>query len=325
MVTSLSREQLSDLARPVIDLVERFGFQWEFDFEHPTPDPARRIQIRDEKHYAPAAMVSLIRAAMKRGDKFPPIVVTKDDYIVDGATRTTAASKNGYPTIQAVVLDVTYEAAKESEARRLSALGAAFNARHGKGIDRNEIARAVQTIGTDPSYTATRIAALIGVTEATVQGYLAERKGRERATNLGFHVNGSLSAAKLRTLGRQSEYLNDGPFKELFALVDATGMSDKEIKDLAKRMREAKSDDGAIDVVNQEREARKDQIAEYKASGKSKPPASAKLRQRLGFILAFAENPKELLEYNGNLAKEHADTIERTIVVLQNVLKAQEA
>jgi ParB-like chromosome segregation protein Spo0J len=325
MVTSLSREQLSDLARPVVDLVEKFGFQWEFDFEHPTPDRERRVQIRDPKHYAPPQMVSLLRAAMKRGEKFPPIVVTQDDFLVDGNARTEAAQKNGYPTIQAIVIDAKYEGAKESERRRMHALGAAFNARHGKGIDRKEIADAVETIGADPSYTATRIAALIGVTEATVQGFLAEKKGRDRATNLGFHVNGSVSAAKLRTLGRQSEYLNDGPFKELFALVDSTGMSEPEIKDVAKRMREAKSDEGAVEIVQAERETRKDQIAEFKASGKSKPPASAKLRQRLGFILAFAENPRELVEHNPNLAKEHADAIERAIIVLQSIAKGQGA
>ena len=185
MVASISRDQLADLAKPVVDLVERFGFHWEFDYERPMPNLGRRIQIRNEKHYAPPAMVTSIRDAMKRGEKLPPVVVTQDDYLLDGSTRVTAAQRIGFPHIQAVILDVTYESAKESEKRRLAALGAAFNARYGKGIDREELRGAVEQIGSDPTYTATRIAALIGVTDTVVQSLLAEKKARARAEKLG--------------------------------------------------------------------------------------------------------------------------------------------
>ena len=323
MVNSVQREQLSDLAKPVVDLVERIGFEWEFEFEHPLPELATRIQIRAEKHYAPATMVARLREAMTRGDKLPPIVVTHDGHLVDGNTRVTAAQRNGFPNLQAVVLNVELDRATEAEVRRLNTLGAAFNARHGKGIDREEIRRAVEQLGNDPNYSATRIAALIGVTDGVVQSLVSELRARRRAEALGLHVNGSVNAARLRTLGRVAENLNDEPFKELFTLVEDSGMSVGEINAVVKRARDEKSDQGALAVLAEEKESRRQQIAEYKASGKSVPPNAGKLRQRLGFILGFEADPRELLEHNPALSKEYVEALERSIEVLQSVLKAQ--
>jgi hypothetical protein len=314
---------MPDIARPVVDLVEKFGFQWEYDSEYLLPDLAHRLQIREDKHYAPASMVAVVRAAMKLGEKLPPIIVTVDGHIVDGNTRVTAALRNKFPTIRAIVLSVKYEGASDPEMRRLRGLGAAANARHGKGINREELRWAVDHMGTDPKYTGTQIAALIGTTDATVQNLLAEKKAKDRATNLGLHVNGSVNATKLRTLGRQSDYLNDEPFKELFSLVEDTGISDKEIRELVQKARETKSDEGALDVIAHERQVRKDQIAEYKASGKSVPPAAAKLRQRLGFILGYEQNPRELIEHNPQVAEEYTVMIRKSIKVLEEAMKAQ--
>ena len=262
---------------------------------------------------------------MERGERLPAIVVTDDGHLVDGNTRVTAARRNKSPYIHAVVIDVNFEEATEDERHRLWTLGAAFNARHGNGINREELRRAVAQIGSDPTYTATRIAALIGVTDRVVLGLLAEKKARDRAEVLGLHPNGSINAARLGVMGRQSEYLNDEPFTALFSLIEDTGMSVSEIKDVAQRVRDAKSDQGALEVLNLEKEARKDQIAIYKASGKSVPPTAAKLRQRLGFILGYEDNPKDLLEHNPGLAEEHVAYIDRSIAVLQVLKEIQEA
>jgi len=138
--TNTTREQI---ARPVLDIVERFGFKWEVEDEYPLPDLAQRIQIRQEGNYAPNAKVMEIRSAMERGERLPPIVVTQDGHLVDGNTRVTAARRAKMPFIHAVVIDVDFEGSTEEETRRLWTLGAAFNARHGKGINREELRRAV--------------------------------------------------------------------------------------------------------------------------------------------------------------------------------------
>src|ERR1700689_4493413 len=156
MASIKTRQQLPDLAKPTADLIEKLGFTWELDFEYPTPDAARRVQIREEAHYVPREMVMRIAAAMARGDKLPPIVVTTDGYLIDGNTRTAAAQHNKYPSIQALVPNGSYENCTEKVERRLKLLGAAFNARNGKGIDREEIRKAVVAIGQDPTYDGTR-------------------------------------------------------------------------------------------------------------------------------------------------------------------------
>ena len=254
----------------------------------------------------------------------PPIVVTKDGHLIDGSTRVTAAIRAKRPTIHTIVLDVRYEDASDDERHRLWSLGAAFNARHGKGINRDELRRAVSEIGDDPTYSAVRIASLIGVTERVVQTLLHEKTARDRAEELGLHVNGSINAPRLRILGRQSAKLNDEPFKAIFALVEDTGMSVGEIRDLSKRVIDAKADDGALVEITQEREARKAQIATYRASGKAVPPVAAKVRQRIGFILGYEDNPQDMLEHNPALAADYRSSIERSIKVLQTVLDAQE-
>ena len=68
--TMVTREQI---AKPVVDLVEQFGFKWEDVDEYSLPDLSHRIQIRNESNYAPAGKVSEIRAAMERGDRLPPL------------------------------------------------------------------------------------------------------------------------------------------------------------------------------------------------------------------------------------------------------------
>ena len=325
MASIKTRQQLPDTAKPAADLIEKLGFQWELDFEYPTPDAARRVQIREEAHYVPREMVMRIAAAMARGDKLPPIVVTKDGYLIDGNTRTAAAQHNKYPAVQALVLTDSYEGATEKVERRLRMLGAAFNVRNGKGIDRQEIRKAVEAIGADSTYDGTRIAALIGVTDGTVKSILAEMKARRRADDAGLHLNGSVGAAQLQRLGQASEKLNDEPFRQVASLAQDTGMTAAELREVIRQMYEAKSDDGALAVVEEHRRARREQIAEYRASGKSKPPPAAKLRQRLGFILEYEAKPADLIEHNPDVNGRHRDEIERAIAVLKAVLAASPA
>ena len=320
MASIKTRQQLPDLAKPTADLIEKFGFQWELDFEYPTPGAAKRVQIREEKHYVPRSMVMQIAAAMGRQEKFPPVVVTADGYLIDGNTRTAAARHNKQPFIQALIVQDKYEGATDKVARRLRLLGAAFNARHGKGIDREEIRKAVEFIGEDSTYDGTRIAALIGVTDATVKSMLSEMRARRRADSVGVHLNGSVTATPLRVLGQASDKLNDEPFAAVAALAQDTGMSGTELRDVIRQMHDAKSDEGALVVVDEHRAARREQIAEYRASGKSKPPPAAKLRQRLGFILEFEKSPRDLAELNPEVVAKHREQIRRSIAILQAVL-----
>lgn len=321
-----SRDQVDAIHQQVVEMVERFGFEdWKLDYEFPTPDGTKKIQIRSEEHVAPRAEVAKIKAAKKRGEKFPAIVMTSDGFIVDGNTRDAADLSNGNPYTVALILDQKYEGATESQLRALTALGAAFNARHGKGIDKQEIRRAVMRIAEDPNYTATRIAALIGVSETVVTALINEKKARDRAERLGLHVNGSLSGTKLKLLGRQAETLNDEPFLQLFRLAEDTGMTQGELGDVIKRAKEEKSDAGALKVLQEEREVRKDQIQQYKLTNKAIPTAATLVRQRLGFILNnYSGNPHDIVEYTPGKSQEYKDMLEKVIILLERALAEQD-
>jgi hypothetical protein len=321
--TITDHNKLPDEARTTANLIKRLGFNWELDLRYPTPDPSsKRVQIRDEKHYSPTAEVSKYAAAMARGDKFAPIVVTRDGYLLDGNTRSEAARRNKYPDITAFVLDRDWEGAPEQVKRRMHLLGAGFNIRNGRGIDRKEQMDAVLAVGTGTDYDAARIAALLGVSAGFVNGVLSEQKARERAQRLDIHVNGSVPSSQLRRLGQAP--LNDEPFKVMLKLTQDAGLSVGEINELIKKVRDAGSDSAALELLTQVREDRKDQIAEYSAVGKSRPAHSSQLRQRLGFVLGFEDNPSALVELNPTLVDTQRDILTRTITVLTNALALQE-
>src|SRR5258708_32944699 len=92
-LTPKDRDKLPDWAKSTASKIEDLGFRWEFNWEYPVPDldTVQRVQIRDEAHIGQASEVRLYAEAMKRGDKFPPGVVTQDGRIVDFNTRARAA------------------------------------------------------------------------------------------------------------------------------------------------------------------------------------------------------------------------------------------
>jgi hypothetical protein len=327
MSKGTDRQSLPEWARQFFDTVELFGFHPRFEHDYPTPDFKKRVQVRAEKHVAPPAEVRKYAEAMRRGEKFPPIVMTKDGYTVDGATRIGAALKNKFPGLPALVLDESFEGASEQSVQRFVGLGAAFNLRNGKGIDRAEIRKAIERLGANRAYDATRIAALLGVTEAVVRAIMQERRARERAARLNIVIDGNINASQLKAVGRAEKSINDGPFAELLSLIQDAGLSTKEIADLVKKIKAAKSDDAAIQILEDDREARHEQIAMKKATGgKTITPNSSKLRQHLGFVLKFMNgHAHEAVERNPALHGEHLRVVENSILALQHIAEHQRA
>ena len=297
MVTITDRSQMPEQAKTGLDLLERFGFKAKFVSDYPTPELTKRLQIRDEKHYAPRAEVDKIANVMRLGEKVPPSIMSSDGYTVDGNTRNGAAIKNKYPHIEALVLTEKWDRAPEDVRRRMRALGAAANLRNGKGIDRNETRQAIENLHDDPNLDSTKVAALLGVTETTVRGIVAEKKARDRAQQLGIDLGERMSSVQLKRLGTQSD-MNDAPWGELAKLTRDAGLSASEISTIIKAVKEQKSDEGAMKFLATEFDVRQRQIAEHKMSGRKQPSPHAKLRQSIGFVLKQRENLDDLIERN---------------------------
>lgn len=325
MSTTISKALLPDAAKPSVELIEKLGFSWKLDASYPTPTVAQEVQIRDENHRGPSSQVAQYAAAMRNGDQFAPIIVSGDGYTIDGNTRARAAAKNGYLTVQAFILDDNWIGGSEKVQRRMHALGAAFNVRNGRGIDRNEIGNAVKELAKDTIFSAARISALLNVSEYTVYAVLSEQRARARATDLGLTVNSKVPGGHLKKLGDAGNKLKDKPFVELLALIQDSGLSLRETQDLIRAVVEAGSDDEAVALVQKDRESRREQIAEFRAAGRSRLPVSAQLRQRLGGILAHANNPTALAENNPTVAAEHLRMMRTAVLILNTAIRYQEA
>ena len=316
---------LPDYAKPTAARIENLGFKWEFDYKYPiqAPDTVQRVQIRDAAHEAPAAEVTRYAAAMKRGDQFPPGVVTRDGRYVDFNTRAKAAWKLGWPDFPAFILNVRFDSSTDSEQERLLLLGAAFNTTAGKRLDRKEVADIIRKVAGNPDWTVPQVAKLLGLTENTVKSVFAQFRAEDRAEKLGVHLNGSITESNKAMLGQRSEKLTDPPFAEIAKLTQEAGLTSEELRDLCNRVQEAGTEDDKVAIVRAEREARDAQIAHFKATAKKKPPESVNLRKRLGWIAGFNANVTELLDYNPGTAAEYLKQVEEASDLLKRLAEHQ--
>jgi hypothetical protein len=273
---------LPDNAKTIAEQIERLGFKWELRWDHPvqSPDEWQRVQVREVDHVAPASEVARYRQAMKRGDKFPPGVVTRDGVFVDFNTRAAAAHKLGWLTFPAFVINVQHENAIPADRARLRLLGAALNTKGAKPLSRSEISDIVRQVVTeDGDYTAEKVAQHLGVTAGMVRNILAQFRAEQRAERLGVPFNGTVSGTTRAILGQRSDKLMDGPYRDLVRLTQDAGLTGEELRTLCTAVEAATvSDDARRAVIAQEREQREGQIAHFLATGRSRPPLALELR-----------------------------------------------
>lgn len=321
--TITDRKNLPDNAQPIADQIEKLGFKWEFNYQYPLPNPdkVQRLQIRAIP--APAPEVQKYAAAMKRGDTFPPGVVTRDGRFVDFNTRAKAAWKTNRRDFPVFVLSASYESASETERERLFMLGAAFNSHGPKPLTRSELADLVSKIkGSD--WTAERVAALLGVTTSRVSTVFAQRKAEQRAERLGVPFNGSVTSSTRSMLGQRDEKLNDRPFTEITRLTQDAGLTTEELRDLCNRVQaETGSDEEKVAVVDAERKAREAQIDNYKATSRRRPPLSSETLKRTRYLEGFEGKVADLVDYNPNTGADYLASVERAVQVLTALAQAQ--
>lgn len=280
-----------------------------------------RVQIRDAKHVAPTARVKEYAERMKV-EQTPPILVTRDGYLVDGNTRIKAARKNGRKHLPAVVIDIDYHGGDARTLARLEALAAKAN-RHGEPLDKTEKREAVRELVRD-GWANDVISMFVGVVTSVIGQIKDEIAAEDKFARVNFVPNGKVREASLRALGKAAD-LNDEPFLLLTQLTGDAGLNTPEIRSLAKKVREAGSDTAAISLLNEERKLRQAQIEEKALTGYGKPPMSRQLRQHLGFVNKHGQDGDKLVERNPDYMDAHIEAIKTSMDVLASTLSKQEA
>ena len=283
------------------------------------------MQVRDVGHYEPKESVARYAVQMNHTE-FPPIVVTQDQWIVDGNTRVGAKLLRKEKFFPALVLDTKYEGASQKRKDELHALAATLNAQEGVPLTGKETRRAVRTF-ISLGWLNEQIARSIGVKPTTVTQVRKEIDAERKLERVGLATNGdkdSIKGAALRALGAKDVVsLNDIPFKTLAELARDADLNAKEILDTAREVREAGSDQAALAKLEELRAEMRDRIQQKKLTGTGKPPLSRQVRQHLGNVLKFEGRESELLETDPDVSPKHIAAIEKTIEILTKVLSMQ--
>ena len=305
--------------------IERLGFAYSEvpQFDLTRLSEKRRVQVRDPKHYAPKDSVEQYAVAMEHTE-FPPIIVTSDDWIVDGNTRVGASLLRKNKFFPAIVLEVAWKGASTKQQNELVALAATLNQQGGARLTKQEI-REVASRLVDLGWKAEQIGRAIGLKTAGVTAVRREIDAAAKLRRVGVDPNGAMKGPSLRALGTKDVLaLNDVPYKELATLATDASLNAGEITGLAKEMRGTGSDQGAIDKVQALRTEFADRIKERELTGHGRPPVSRQLRQHLGFVNKFEGREQELIETNPEVFATHAESITRAVRVLSAVLEMQE-
>jgi hypothetical protein len=312
------KEDLPPYAQASVQRIEEFGFGWRFFADHKLGDITNRVQVRDTDKLAPPAEVSKYAQAMKRGDQFPPAILTGDGVLVDGSTRTEAVNKNNWRTFPAFELDVLYHKAPDSVKRQLKYLGSGFNLTHGRGMNTANLMRIVDDLALDDD-TPQDLARRLHIPNSTANTLLNASKARKRAERLGIVLNDNLTNSHLRLFGAKSPLYTDPVFASFILLAQDARLSITATTDLARRLAASGTENERLEVLAEERSGYRDIIS----GGATSPSRAAQLRRSLGFLIG-QDDADTLAELSPEASETHVKTLIAAADRLNKVIAAQQ-
>lgn len=317
---------MSAVPTSVVAEIERLGFEYtevpQYDLSK--LDPKRRVQVRESEHYAPKDEVQRYAVQMRQSAAaFPPIVVTADDYLLDGSTRTGACLLNDRKDFPAIVLSISFEGSTDRQKNMLRALGVTLNQLNGRSLTKKEMRENCRTM-LELDWKVEQIARAIGMQPGVVFQVKKEINAETKLAKVGMGSNGDLRGASLRALGAPKALaLNDAPYRDLATLAADAGLNAKEIGSAAEAVKEKGSESEQVAYLAGLRNENANRIRERQLTGEAKPPVSRQLRQRLGFVNKFLGNEAELVENHHDVIAQHIDSLKIGIDVLTKALDIQ--
>jgi hypothetical protein len=221
-------ESWPDLIREMSRLRLPAKYELEYDLDQLDIEN-RRVQCRDSNHVAPPETTARFAIQMAHS-MFPPIIVTRDAWTVDGNTRVAAKRERGEHSYPAFIIDLDYKGASDQDARRLNILAATLNCRGGLVLSFEERRRAVEDMIAE-NWLADQIARAIGVTKSVVTQVKHEVSAQARLSAFGIVGSRQISIGALRALGTPEVLaLNDAPYRALAALAIEAGLTPGEFR-----------------------------------------------------------------------------------------------
>lgn len=296
-----------------IEQIWKHGFTADLTEGIKTPDGTKMVQVRDEKFLAPPRQVSQYAADVRNGDVFPPVIITRDGYIVDGNTRVQAYLKSGVKTITAFRLHVDYAAATPAQRRDLESLGTGMNGKNGAGMNRGNIEALVMRWYA-PGDNPRTLAAKIHFPEASVRRIFKIQEGRKWLTRIGVEdPDGCLKGGHYELFASWNEKMTDVILATVVTLARDARFTISETGKLGQDVIGLKNEIARLDLIEERRRANDDRIKGL--SGKPSP--AGQFRQALGHVLAFRDNPVSGVEQVS--AKDgNAEDRQRTQEMLEN-------
>ena len=311
----------------VLELV-RLGWEensaWRFLEEVDIPDRNHRHQVRNEADLAPIEDVNLYAENMRQGDRFPPLVITSDGYLIDGNTRAEAAMKltpKGKRAIfPAVVLEAAYEGATQATLDRFTIIGVASNNKHGKKMKAKDVEAAIRGLMRD-GVSQTDVARMLHVHANTVKNVHNAGLAAARLQKLGIDPT-PLSRTTLAEMQTKGGVMMDAPFREIGDLAIRGGLKTAEVSDMIREVNDVKSETSQMRILDGVRESRTLQV-----SGITHSSSLANIANRSwGFFLKHADNPSVLAQTGTRLAREEwVRKGHQAVAVQQKALAAVEA
>jgi hypothetical protein len=314
MSIQLNPKNWTDEARVVAKKCLGFQLEGSYDQEYPLPDSTKHIQVRDVENFIKPNGVAALKAAMLSNKPIPPIIVSKDGYIIDGNTRAEAARQLHYRTIPAIVLEECWETGAVSVQQAMHLLGAGSNLEHGRGINKEELKGAILFLGRGA--VAGHVASILGVSEPTIAKILNAAKFEDRVREWGASNSRDILTDAQKAI-LESSSINAVVKKALFFLA-IKGMSHDSLRLILMDLRKTSSEAEALNLIAGRSKEMDERKKTEKLKGKQKPSLSEELRSRLT-ILKKSENHENYLEKNPALRDIAVKSVDDAVEILQHI------
>jgi hypothetical protein len=245
------------------------------------------LQVREEKWLAPPHKVAQYKADMLNGAIFPPMIVTRDGYPVDGNTRLQAYLGLGVKTVTVFRLHVDFANATANQIKDLEELGTGMNGANGEGMKKGNIERLVKRWYA-PGDTPRTLAEKIHFPEASVRRIFKIEEGRAWLARLGVtDPDYRLKGGHYEAFASWDQKMTDVILASVATLARDAKFTIPETIELGQQVIDLKSEVAKLDYIDEQSRANEDR----RKGLASKPSPAGQFRQALGHVTAYLANP----------------------------------